>query len=133
MRKQKNMRVTKTFIIVIVITVLLAVGIWGYFSWRAPHVPTENNPGKNVQEQLDKPIHEEKQFVFTEFSGSGVTGDGTATLTNDLTSIGVRLVQAPQLKFSEVYECYVYIKEGTDPQLVGTFVGVSTKQEKFLT
>lgn len=127
------MKVSKSLILVVVLLLVIGAAVGAYFAlWPEPQLPPPPQTQPKVEQQK-KPVREDKQFVLAEVGGSGVAGDGTATLKDDLSSIAVRLIRAADLKAGESYEVYAIIKEGTDPQLVAVFAQTDGKNEKFLT
>lgn len=129
----------------LVIAVALVIfGVGGFFAYRYfTNLPDTSDDGfasltSHKKDTTKKPVEKQsdkistKIFTFTAKGSSGVNGDGSATLKADLTSFGLRLVNAPGLKLGENYEAYIVLKEGTDPQLIGTFVPVKTTHEKYV-
>lgn len=127
------MKIPRVTIILIIVAIALGGIAWYYFAvLEKAETPVLEVPVERTQKEK-KPVKENTQFVLTDVSNTGIQGDGTATLKDDLTSIAIRLTAAPELKAGEAYEAYALIQVGTDPQLIGVFAKTSGKTEKFLT
>jgi hypothetical protein len=133
-QETKNMFRVKSLVIFLVLAVAVGGAVWFYVAeWGNVDVPVNPPVSQPPPPAEKKPVKENKPFVLREVNGSGVTGDGTATLKDTLTSIAIRLTAAPDLPAGEVYEVYAVIQEGTDPQPVGVLAKINGKNEKYLT
>lgn len=85
-----------------------------------------NQPPKD-QNSVKKGL---RRFTFTS-ADKTITGDGSITLKDTLTSAGLRLITAPKPPEGMVYEAYLIT--GAQPAVfMGELKGVNTKSQKYL-
>src|SRR3990167_8310729 len=73
-------------------------------------IQTKNNAGQGGTEVIEKKGI--KRFTLKAVGGVSTSGDGSITLKTDLTSMAVRLVDAPDLGQDQKYEVYVQLTDG---------------------
>lgn len=93
---------------------------------QQPANQVTNQPPKD-QNSVKKGI---RRFVFAS-ADKTITGDGSITLKDTLTSVGLRLITAPKPPTGMVYEAYLVT--GTQPAVfMGELKEVTTKSQKYL-
>ncbi len=118
----------------IVAVIIVAVGVLVYASLRSDKAPATEKPAQTETEKkpavVDTPKKGIKRFTLTA-KAAGVKGDGSITLKDNLTSMGVRLIEAAAPAEGEDYEVYIVPKSG-EPILAGPMFKVDSPNEKYL-
>lgn len=93
-------------------------------------VTTENtSENKKIAGTPAKAI-ETRRFIVQALDNSSITGNGSLTLQENLTSVGARLITAPNLAPGENYELYVVLGSG-EQVFVSTFTYITSSTERY--
>lgn len=127
----------KYYIIAAVVVVGIAVAglfiFWGKSKSDDAAVgqqTTNVNSAPQAAKSVKKSV---KRFTLVPVAGKGdgIKGDGSITLKEDISSMGVRLITAPALASGEQYEAYLVLGKES-PVLLGELKKIESPNEKYL-
>lgn len=127
------------YIVGIVAFVIIASAVGIMLSMKSATAPEILDPNNTKQGTLNQNKNQPvvsakkgiKRFTLVAKTGAGIAGDGSITLKDDLTSMAVRLTEAPGLTGTNQYEVYV-VPAGEEPIMAGTLQTFTNPNAKFL-